>query len=181
MNNILDHLENSESNKKDRNIELLIGLIFIISSPLIFLLSSTDDIGLFLPRNTFLEMIPEYFRCTTYNNREEICIEPLDISTVIGLYFLGIGIFYISKIKVLVNNIFKFLHLIITIGLMIGFFSTMIEVDIIHWQMIQTENGENAYLIKVYNFYLFLILWIFLQVIFLIFNLRNLLLKLISK
>lgn len=144
----------------------VIGIGFFISIPIIFcLFLEADDHGLFLPRTDFIDtVIPDSF-IYIKNKYELRCFEETLFGWAI-IYCFIIGILNLFFWKNRNKQYFRIGHFFLTIGLMIIFFTTMVEDDIFHEVKIRTPIGRAEYEGKISVFYRLLPLWIIGQVVY---------------
>lgn len=175
---ILDSDEIPNQNLKNDKFSIIIGLGFLTSIPIVFYLSiKADDHGLFLPRTEFIDsIIPNWF-IHIKDIYELRCFEETVFVWVI-LYFIILGFLNIIFWKNSNKNKFRKFHAILTIGLALIFFMTMIEDDIYHLIKISDPLGRQEYENKVGVFYKLFVIWITTQLIYILAFIQD---KLFSK
>lgn len=156
-----------------QKVSRIVGWGFLLAVPLMLIVGLiADDHGLFVPRSVLVDLvIPKSFIYTT-NEYELRCHEGYVLFGMM-LFLAALGITNVAFWKNNRKKLFRYFHLIMTVGLALLFAATMIEDDIIHELKVTNRFGKEQYENKVALFYQLSLVWIILQLVYIVFFLRS--------
>ena len=142
----------------------IIGITFFFSIPVFLFLSasaSEDDYHLYLP----YEFIDSLFSEIIYDDFEAR-YDVWKTGLILTFYFFFLSILNLSVWTKNNRRKLRIFHLLITIGIPLIIFFTMIEDEILHHVRISDPIGNKQFLWQVKIFYSLLFVWIIFQIVF---------------